>query len=165
MDFLGYGNVNDINYVFRAVFAKFASMSNKRTVKMKRIVFIALILFPFIFISCDRDDSDDNYYYVKYEARINLPDDGIFQVVFNMPDGSSQTFRYSGQDSFSEVIGPVEYGFKARVYTNCLNSSGSFSGGAYARILVSRNSEPFSLKAFSGGDNYLEALSEYTVDY
>lgn len=131
---------------------------------MKKLIYTTLLLmFPFVFTSCLQDDEDDNVYYIRYEASINKPSEGIFKVVFTMSDGIDDTLRYSEQKDFSVVIGPVRHGFRAKIHASC--TGGSNCAGAYTRILVSRNNEPFALKAFHGGENYLMSSSEYVVAY
>ena len=121
-----------------------------------------LLLTTFIsFTSCNKDNHDSDYY-IRYEARINKPADGTFQVVFRMPDGQDKTLRLNDCDHFSTVVGPVKYGFTAKIYTNCL---GADFKGAYTNISVSKDNSPFALQIFNGGDNYLESWSEYTINY
>lgn len=130
---------------------------------MKKFIYITLLMFPFIFTSCLQEDEDDNVYYIRYEASVNKPSDGIFKVVFTMSDGKDDTIKYSEQEDFSVVIGPVKHGFKARIHATCTGETNC--RGAYTRILVSRNNEPFALKDFHGGESYTESMSEYVIAY
>lgn len=130
---------------------------------MKKFILTTLLLIPFIFTSCVKDDESDDVYYIRYEAHVNKPENGTFRVAFTMSDGGEDTLKYTDQEDFSVVIGPVRYGFKARIHATC--TDGTECKGAYTRILVSKNNEPFALKDFHGGENYLESFSEYAISY
>ncbi len=138
-------------------------MFNLNKVEMKKFIVALALSLPLFFTSCVQDDEYDNVYYVRYEAHIDKPEDGIFQVVFTMSDGGEEKLKFSDQGDFSVVIGPVKYGFDAKIYANCIGGTGF--KGAYTRILVSKNNEPFALKSFHGGENYLESLSGYAIAY
>lgn len=122
-----------------------------------------MFVLPFTAVSCVQDMSEDDVYYIRYEASVDKPADGIFQVTFTMSDGGEDVLKYSSQNDFSVVVGPVKQDFKARIHATC--NGGTGFKGAYTRILVSKNNEPFALKAFHGGEEYLESMSQCVVGY
>lgn len=110
-----------------------------------RFINIILLLASFSTLIACSDDNDDASYYVKYEVSLigkNSP-----RIEYNvMTDKGVETF-YSTDHSFEKIYGPVKAGFVANINFDCSELKGY--GGAYgsATIEVSKNNEPFSIKA------------------
>ena len=116
--------------------------------KSALIIFSALTIFAFL--SCDKEDIDnsndtttvanDNYY-VKYVIS------SIYPYIFSnwtvtTPDGNYTKNDYQTRH-WEQTYGPVKKGFKCDVQVK--------NGQPTIEIYVSKNQEPFSLKASKEG--------------
>jgi hypothetical protein len=123
----------------------------KQTLKI-----ITLLLIFLSLLSCEKDDTETtsrDSYYVKYVIRGNGTYNyfNIFSVKTDLGNQSFSGYQYH---SWNQTYGPVERGFIAAV---------SAQGNVTTEIYVSKNSEPFSLKASNSGSN--SASSSYTINF
>jgi len=123
----------------------------KQTLKIITLFFIFLTLF-----SCEKDDTENTLsdsYYVKYVIRGNGTYNyfNIFSIKTAQGNQSFSGYQYH---SWNQTYGPVEKGFTASV---------SAQGNVTTEIYVSKNSEPFSLKASNSGSN--SASASYTINF
>lgn len=140
---------------------------------MKNIInILQIILITISFSACSKDDTsnvpidetkvNDNYY-IKYEA---YNGNGL------SANGNVTTEKgiLSFEDSFSETFGPVSKGFRASISVSCRHKGNGGNSTYSIRIYVSKNNEPFVLKAskegkysWNGGGNSLSA--NYIIDF
>lgn len=126
--------------------------------KIKSYKFFGLALFFVCIISCSKE-KDNKYeekdYYIKYEANFSSYPLHYYDIEYTVAtDKGIQTF-ISG-NSFSEIFGPVEKGFTAKL---SYEGNGICNGSIY----VSKGSEPFSLKEHQLS-NYSKIDISYTIE-
>lgn len=141
--------------------------------KSKFLFFLMLPLFLLAGCSKEDDNPADDYgdktvddaYYVRYEVHIEPQSQSatrLKEITF-MSERGLQSFKTSASD-WNAIYGPFAKGDSL-----CLKVKESkgfpIDGSSYARLFVSRNSEPFVVKAeqISTSDAYL-SLS-YTIDF
>ena len=133
---------------------------------MKRFYFILVVSFVAMsFLSCSKESitkpqnpnvpaQQKDEYYVKYEAKSNT----YFHVSVNTDKGVGRAYdrpSQGGVTNYSQIFGPVSYGFHARISISLVYSTDKYS----TYIYVSKNNGPFALKA-SGGLG-----ASYTIDF
>ncbi|MBQ4394774.1 MAG: hypothetical protein IJP45_06495 [Paludibacteraceae bacterium] len=120
-------------------------------------IIISLLIVSLIMFSCDlfydpqHDVTPDNSnYYVRYTIKATYPylfSDVTYRDVY----GTEIALKNYRTRSWSVTIGPVKKGFNAYVKNE--------SGSATNQIEISKNGEPFTLKA--NGTN----SASYTIDF
>ena len=141
---------------------------------MKRIVFLLLLLMSatFVFVSCSKDDNEDvvnnieedTRYYVKYEVKITSLHTGVYRTyTFNTENGEQveKTKNSSRTTAWEGTYGPVKKGFLAKF--TCKIDGSELDNTCQARIYVSREKEPFVVKAESSGTNKINI--SYKIDF
>ena len=124
-----------------------------------KTIFLKQSLFTFIllsisllsiltFSSCDKEDNNivnnDNYY-VKYVIDAPGPYGRFSDWTASTPNGTYSNTGYQ-TSSWNQTYGPVKKGF------NCHVQIGHYQGGTPTiEIYVSKNDEPFALKANATG--------------
>ena len=111
--------------------------------------FLNLLLFltlSLMFVSCSDEDKDNAHdYYVKYT--VSLVGQNYPRIEYNVStDQGVQTF-YTTEHSFEKVYGPVKSGFVANINFDCSELKGYAGAYGSATIEISRDNEPFSIKA------------------
>lgn len=113
----------------------------------------------FTFSSCNKEEMDitpapDDNYYVNYIIKGPSPYGRFSNWTVTTPDG---TYSNTGTQvsSWNQTYGPVKKGFKCEVQI------GDYQGGTPTiEIHVSKNEEPFTLKAIETG-----ASASYVIDF
>lgn len=119
---------------------------------MKKI--LAIVFLTSVMISCDQNDldtilPDNDNYYVKYDISTSYP--SIFRDwTVTTPQGSFTKEHFQTR-YWEDTFGPVKKGFKCSVQV---------SGTPTISIYVSKNDEPFALKASVKGSS-----ASYTIDF
>lgn len=128
---------------------------------------IFLVFFISFSISCSKEcdcgdiNNNDDKYFIKYEAsnsskqQIISGDQAETSVTIMTPSGE-KTYRIN--KTFSETFGPFKYGDNTSISVINLTSR---RANVYAKIYLSKNNEPFVLKASSYGENSTRA--KYTI--
>jgi|26BtaG_2_1085354.scaffolds.fasta_scaffold00362_4 hypothetical protein len=121
---------------------------------------IISILIIFTFSSCDKKEIDDNRpqinnnYYVKYIIKGNGTYGRFSNWTATTPDGNYTNNGYQTR-SWNQTYGPVKKGFKCEV-----KIGDYISGTPTIEIHVSKNDEPFALKATK-----TDRTASYTIDF
>jgi len=122
-----------------------------------KLIIISLI---FSFSSCNKDEMDNNEtvindnYYVNYIIRGPGPYGRFSDWTATTPDGAYSNSGYQTR-SWNQTYGPVKREFKCEVQI------GYYQGGTPTiEIHVSKNEEPFALKATTTG-----ASASYFIDF
>ncbi len=120
---------------------------------MKRFLSILIVSCGVVagLSSCLEDDdfpTQNNYYYVKYEASVSAPYQ-LNRVSVTTDKGSASYNGVGG--SWTGTYGPVSKGFKAKISTS--------SYVAKTQISVSKNNGPFAIKATG------RMGASYTIDF
>ncbi len=126
------------------------------TITLLIISALALLTFS----SCDKEDKDNNEteindnYYVKYIITGNGAYGRFSNWTANTPQG---TYTNSGLQvrSWNQTYGPVNRGFRCKV-----EIGDYISGPPTIEIHISKNDEPFALKAIETGNS-----ASYTINY
>ena len=134
---------------------------------MKKLLFVCLIAFGFMFSSCTKQRDS---YYVKYEI-----------VVSNEPyNASSASIELLTEDtliskvitgSFTEVYGPYNYNDLTYLKISCNHGYYSWNTvRACGKIYVSKNEEPFVLKqeiltTLGGSSDHDVCEISYIIDF
>lgn len=126
---------------------------------MKKYLLVLVSLLSLVlFTACNKDKNKTenstsiDRYYVRYEVSVSSVHTGTLYVYVNTEKGI-KSFEISNK-LFSEIFGPVDYGFNTSV-----SSSFSYSGTLSSKIYVCKNNDPFVLKATGG------STAEYTIDF
>ena len=135
---------------------------------MKHIL-LSFLICPFFFIACSSNDEDCNVaepeetrYYVRYELKTKAQYTNQSSTLRIATEKGIEEQRFHGGNSWEATYGPVKKGFKTSI--SCSMSGGdSRWTNIHARIYVSREKEPFVLKA-EGNDGADLSLS-YTIDF
>lgn len=123
------------------------------------LIIVFSILTVYIFSSCKKEDkngdtSANNNYYVKYVISGNGTYGHFSNWTATTPQGAYSNNGYQTR-GWNQTFGPINKGFKCEVQI------GNYIGGAPSiEIHVSKNQEPFSLKATKTGSS-----ASYTVDF
>ena len=124
-------------------------------------------------LSCSKDDDDDNVennsvedtrYYVKYEVKITSLHTGVYRTfTFNTENGEQvlKTTNSSKSTTWEGTYGPVQKGFLTKF--TCRIDGSEIDNTCQARIYVSREKEPFVIKAESSGTNKISI--SYKIDF
>lgn len=127
--------------------------------------FVLFIFLSLILCNCqDKNETEpiiptpNDDYYVKYEADITSVYIGNSIKYTVTTENGKQTF-VSGK-TFTQTFGPVKEGFVASITAD---ASGWEQAYCYVKIYVSRNNEPFALKANNSSSKMSSA--SYTIDY
>lgn len=136
-----------------------------KPIKMKKSIYsvVVLMMSLFIFISCSADDDFENArYYVKYEVNSNS-DYGVStnQSIKYTSENGIEIFSQEGKHvrslKWEGTYGPFKKGDAISLFVS--NSIMKI----HARIYVSRDKEPFVIKAEDTQNNILSL--EYQIDF
>lgn len=158
---------------------------------MKTLKFYGLIIFSLIMLASCGDDGDepDNpqenatenttedssetntesdtekvRYYVKYEVEMKTRWQNTINSIMYVSDKGAQKLEVEGTTNWTATYGPLNYGAAVSLKIHRENTKDyEYGGYNHARIYVSRNQEPFVVKAESSGANDL-SLS-YKIDF
>ena len=121
-----------------------------------------ICLTIFVLSSCENEDNTEiiipkDNYYVKYNIRGN----GVYRYFSNFSVNTDQGIKsFSGYQygSWNNTYGPVKKGFMA---------SASVEGDVTIDIYVSKNTEPFALKASKnvGSSSSTNRTLSYKIDF
>ena len=147
-----------------AVFGKDTNKNKMKSHFLKQgVLTITLMLISaltiFTFSSCNKEEMDNNTapndnYYVNYIIRGPGPYGRFSDWTATTPDGAYSNSGYQTR-SWNQTYGPVKRGFKCEVQI------GYYQGGTPTiEIHVSKNEEPFALKATTTG-----ASASYVIDF
>lgn len=122
---------------------------------MKRFYFVLVASFVAMsLLSCSKESGESqspnvptqkDEYYVKYEAKSNT----YFHVSVATDKDMGRAYNrpsQGGVTDYSQIFGPVSYGFHARISISLVYSTDKYS----TYIYVSKNNGPFALKACGG---------------
>ncbi|MDE5573592.1 MAG: hypothetical protein K2I94_07585 [Muribaculaceae bacterium] len=136
----------------------------------KYTLFISCLVLSLFLCGCDKDDdptsSSKAEYYIKYEGKVTTNGtyggtNGVYYGKVNyIVNTESGTENFESTSTFSQTFGPVKKGFTANITIDAVRSVTTYCN---AKIYVSRNNEPFALKA-----NKMEEKTvtvSYTIDY
>lgn len=136
---------------------------------MKKIKFISMVLFAIAmnvgFTSCSSDDDSSSIpeektdYYVKYE--VSARNAGYAKITWDLEfstDKGTENATLLDGGKWEATYGPFTKGTKVFLRL----SGGSSSYPANARILVSKDKEPFVIKAEHIGGSH---LLKYQIDF
>ena len=133
------------------------SHSLKQSITILKIILLSL---TFTFLSCNKDDMNNNEtdknvnYYVKYIISGNGTYGRFSNWTATTPQGIYKNNGYQ-VNSWNQTYGPAKKGFKCEIRIN------DYIGGAPTiKIYVSKNNEPFILKLSKTGDSAL-----YSIDF
>lgn len=126
------------------------------------------ILLLAITSSCSSDNEktlenelDNTRYYVKYECELNTQHLNIVKTISFTTENGNETINTTDM-SWEGTYGPLKKG--TTVHLDCqIPSNYQYSRGNFARIYVSREKEPFVIKAEDSGKHNI-SLS-YTIDF
>ena len=134
------------------------------------IICIICIIFGIVFIGCDngQNNSQNNSdeYYIKYVVNSSSIYITTRYVQIVNENNSNLNFSF-GSSSWETVIGPVKYGFNAKIkasFNSDFTNSSLGNSNIGTEIYVSKNNGPFALKKITGvqGTN-VEA--NYKIDF
>ncbi|MCR5130626.1 MAG: hypothetical protein K6C10_04085 [Prevotella sp.] len=149
---------------------------------MKKIfLLLMLALGALMVVSCSKDDDkdvinpdqqeeqqqekeDEVRYYVKYEATCKSQHLSVTRTYTFTTENGTQTIQETNSTkttTWEGTYGPVKKGFKTSL--KCLIGESGSLISCHARIYVSRDKEPFVIKAEGNGENSLNL--EYTIDF
>ena len=136
---------------------------------MKRSLFFYsfVILFGLMAVSCSTDDDENDSsprYYVKYEVTFRSQHINANRIIKFATEDGIQTMSLNQQtsgDSWEGTYGPVSKNFTASI--DCTTDDYQYRSNIHARIYVSRDKEPFVIKA-DGQDSRTVSLS-YKIDF
>lgn len=131
---------------------------------LKYILFISMSM---VFCGCGDESEDEpqlpppnSIYYVRYEATVTSPYPYIGNnITYSVTTPNGLRVFESGK-SFSQTFGPMEKGFNTSITADASTWS---SAGCNVRIYVSRDNEPFALKASNSGDRKVSV--RYVINY
>lgn len=140
---------------------------------MKRIIlfWIISLVCSMFFLSCDNDEDEISTaegvrYYVKYEVRIRTQHTNTDKFITYTDDKGSQTIKISDwqtEVNWEGTYGPVDKNFTATL--DC--STAEYDNTSIqARIYISREKEPFVIKAEgSNAPKKKRLLLGYKIDF
>ena len=110
----------------------------------------------------EEDKTEKTRYYVKYEVHVTDAWAFIKNIITYQTDTGIKSASITGNTSWSATYGPLDYG---QTVSLKINRDGSYSdvGINNARISVSKNSEPFTIKAEDAGDKNISLT--YKIDF
>lgn len=140
---------------------------------INKLFALTLFLFSMSFVCCSSDDEseqenvsqeEDVRYYVKYEMEMPSLHINVTKDISFVSENGSETFNTMDK-TWEGTYGPLKKGTK--LYLNVVSRSPteySYSQtNNHARIYVSRDKEPFVIKAEDTGKHDI-SLS-YTIDF
>ncbi|MBQ1973282.1 MAG: hypothetical protein II222_02900 [Paraprevotella sp.] len=122
----------------------------------------ALILGALFFISCSKDDNfeippsgyvNQTRYYVKYEVSFNTQHVNTVKSISFATENGTESIKFTDwtkTKNWEGTYGPVGKDFKASI--RCDVENYSYSSVIHARIYLSREKEPFVIKAEGEGE-------------
>lgn len=133
---------------------------------------ILLVLGLFLFSSCSTDETepdlsqsvDKSRYYVKYEVTFSTQHvNTVKNVSFTTEKGTEKISftEWTNTKSWEGTYGPVDKDFKASI--DCAVPNYKYESTIHARIYLSRDKEPFVIKA-EGSGKYSLSL-ETKIDF
>lgn len=146
-----------------------------KTFKFLSNSLLIIILFS-LFSSC-KDESDeptfpnsteekeeDVRYYVKYEIEMKTRWINTINTITFISDNGVQSFEAEGSKNWTATYGPISYGTKVYLKINRDGNEDYKSGGTnQARIYISKNQEPFVIKAEDSGNK--DIYLSYSIDF
>ena len=129
---------------------------------MKKILFFGVALL-LMFASCSKDDDpvvDPVRYYVKYEV---VTDEPYRSKIINYSTEKGNQSDTITNKNWEETFGPITKDFIASL--ECIVPSNPFSSDAQIqlKIYMSREKEPFVLKAMDSG--FKSVSVKYKIDF
>ena len=150
--------------------SKVIIMKNKKELKsihrglLQSFAWALILTIGFINFGCQCDCEEANdEYYVKYELYSDAhPYIGIkVHTTVNNEDNSDMNFTFDANTQWETIIGPVQKGYNA-----ILKVSSDAEILLQAKIHVSKNDSPFTLKANDGSVAYRNSVQlSYKIDY
>lgn len=142
----------------------------------KLILFLMLLVGALATVSCSKDSEPDvpsvpnlnkpsggnskDSYYVRYEIHVGS---GIHADGSVSTEHGSMTFHIARGGVLNETFGPVKYGFNAHIGMRLTHDRAGTTDYTM-KIYVSKNQEPFSLKASKTGKSSNDNLS-YKINF
>lgn len=117
-----------------------------------------LVLFMMLFVSCtaeselDKEPEESARYYVKYEISATTQHFSVEKHFTVMTDKGAEDFYFDEDtktSSWEGTYGPVNKDFVASI--KCSVPDYRYSSSIHARIYISREKEPFVIKAEGTG--------------
>ena len=142
----------------------------KKVNKMKKVILVLAVLFTAVsFTSCESDDEDfpvekNDEYYVKYIVKSQTIYSTSKIAEIKMENNSIEEFTFNN-GNWEMTIGPVKKGFNASF--DARHDTSQFLARTYidVEIHVSKNNDPFALKANDNStDVRMSASASYTVN-
>lgn len=131
----------------------------------KYLRYILFLSLSMAFCGCGDDVEDEpqlpassSVYYVRYEAVVKSIYMGD-NIKYSVTTADGLKVFVSGK-SFSQTFGPVEKGFNTAITADASSWSQAVCN---VKIYVSRDNEPFALKANASGEK--KASTHYVIDY
>lgn len=106
------------------------------------------------------EDGGEENYYVKYTAECVCRYNVNMEVKVNTEQGLT---TFLCEKKFSETFGPVPKGFECKIVGIDPSSTTENYSDITVYIHISRNEEPFALKAINNGTGSSQA--SYTIDF
>lgn len=138
---------------------------------MKHFLIFGTLLLLVVSSSCSKEDdekivetNESARYYVKYEVKYNTYHYNASRVIKFATENGIQTLdlvKQSNEVSWEGTYGPVNKNFVASI--NCDTPGYNYSSTIHARIYVSREKEPFVIKA--EGENSHSLVLQYKIDF
>lgn len=131
----------------------------------KRRIIMGLCFLMICMLSCKDDGGPADQYYVMYKVNSStIYSGGKLDVEINTERGHIE-FVIPQRSPWELTIGPVPRGFKAQLRVNAIGVTQDRLT-LYTEIHVSKNNDPFALKAHDGSDEERDQVSlDYTIDY
>ena len=136
---------------------------------MKKLLFFGATLL-LMFVSCSKDDDvpevpvEPVRYYVKYEVTFNTQHINAPRHINFTNENGSQTISLTNEAKtviWDRTYGPVDKNFVASLDCNVENYQ--YSSNIHAKISISRDQEPFVLKAERSGTR--SVTLQYKIDF
>lgn len=131
----------------------------------KNLLYALFFLFGFIVVSCSDDDNvEPARYYVQYDVTFTTQHVNANREIKVATEKGIQTISLENQAqtvTWSRTYGPVNKNFLTSI--ECSTPGYTYRSTIHAKISVSREKEPFVLKAENEGDHSV-ALS-YKIDF
>ena len=112
----------------------------------------------------EEDKKEDVRYYVKYEIEMKTRWINTINTITFISDNGVQSFEAEGSKNWTATYGPISYGTKVYLKIN-RNGDEDYTPGEtnQARIYISKNQEPFVIKAEDSGNK--DIYLSYTIDF
>ena len=110
------------------------------------------------------DDTEEVRYYVKYEISTTTRWTNTINTVTYVSEKGAQTFNAEGNTNWSATYGPLSYGSVVSLKICSKNKKDyDYGGHNHSRIYVSKNQEPFVIKAEDSGSK--DITLSYKIDF